>query len=258
MSASHEKEMNMRPASIGLSALLATMAIGTVAARAQTTPPPVVAPAQSGTGPQLMPTRDVSVLYSVQPEGAPEPEPVHVYFRGGGGLMRVDGPAGPDGNSQGQMILDRDAKVMTVVLNGPRVFMQIPEQEEVRSPFVLDASMHFTRTGTGSVAGLPCTQWAIATPKGGATACVSADGVVLSESGVDGQGARGELVAQTVQYGPLAAALFTPPPGYQRTAHPQNMGAGMNGGPGQGGPALSGPQAGFGPQNTAPGNVQGQ
>lgn len=254
----------MRSASIGLSALLATMAAGTVSARAQIAGPTVVAPAQAGVGPQLMPTRDVSVLYSVQPEGAPEPEPVHVYFRGGGGLMRVDGPAGQDGNSQGQMILDREAKIMTVVLNGPRIFMQIPEQEEVRSPFVLDASMHFTRTGTGSVAGLPCTQWAIATPKGGATACVSADGVVLSESGVDGQGARGELVAQTVQYGPLAAALFAPPPGYQRTAHPQNMGAGMNGGPGQGGPALSGPQAGFtpqagsGPQNIAPGNVQGQ
>ncbi|MGI4746091.1 MAG: hypothetical protein ACRYGI_16860 [Janthinobacterium lividum] len=248
----------MRSASIGLSALLAIVAVGTVAAQAQTTVPSVAVPVQSGTGPQLMPTRDVSVLYNVQPEGAPAPEPVHVYFRGGGGLMRVDGPAGPDGNSQGQMILDRDAKVMTVVLNGPRIFMQIPEQEEVRSPFVLDASMHFTRSGTGSVAGLACTQWTIATPKGGATACVSADGVVLSESGVDGQGARGELVAQTVQYGPLAAALFTPPPGYQRTAHPQNMGAGMNGGPGQGGPALSGPQAGFGPQNAGPGNVQGQ
>ncbi|WP_419730172.1 hypothetical protein [Lichenicola sp.] len=197
--------------------------------------------AQGMAGPPLMPSRDVSVIYSVQPEGAPQPQSVHVYFRGGGGLMRVDGPPGPDGASQGEMIMDRSSRVMTVVLNGPRVFMQIPEQEEVRSPFVLDASMHFTQTGTGTVAGIPCTQWSIVTGKGNAVACVSADGVVLSESGVDGQGARGQLVAQEVKYGPLPESLFVPPPGFQRTAHPENMGGGMNGGPGQGGPALGGP-----------------
>ena len=180
-------------------------------------------------GPPLMPTRDVTVVYAVRPEGAPQEQTVRVYFRGGGGLMRIDGPPGQDGSPSGDMIMDRDGQTMTIVVNDARIFMQVPEREVVRSPFVLDAAMRFARTGTGTVAGQPCTTWSITTAKGQATACVTADGVVLHESGVDGEGARGELTARTVQYGPLPAALFMPPPGYQRTAHPANLGQGLNG-----------------------------
>ncbi len=188
--------------------------------------------------PPLMPTRDVTVLYEVKPEGAPQAQTVRVYFRAGGGLMRIDGPPGPDGAPSGDMVMDRDAKVMTVVVNQARIYMQIPESQTVRSPFVLDASMRFARTGTGTVAGLSCTTWSIVTDKGNASACITADGVVLREAGVDGEGARGELEARTVQHGPLPASLFAPPPGYQRTAHPQNLGQGLGGasGPGPAGP----------------------
>ena len=82
-------------------------------------------------------------------------------------------------------------------------------------------------------------------------ACVTADGVVLAESGVDGQGNRGHLVAQTVQYAPLAGSLFVPPPGFQRTAHPAGLGQGVGqgGNPGtgpNGGPIISGPPNGPG------------
>ncbi len=202
-----------------------------------------VGTARAADAPPLMPTRDVTVVYSVTPEGAPQPQSVRVYFRGGGSAMRIDGPPGPDGSPSGDMVLDRPNRLITVVLNPARSFMQIPEREEVRSPFVLDSTMRFTRTGTGSVAGLACVQYSIVTPKGDSTACVTDDGVVLSASGVDGQGARGHLVAQTVQYAPLAASVFLPPPGYQRTAHPEAMGPG--GGPtGPGGPVPGGPQLG--------------
>lgn len=201
--------------------------------------------------PPLMPTRDAVVLYDVQPDGAPQPQPVRVYFHTGGGLMRIDGPPGADGASSGAMILDRDGKTMTVIMNQPRIYMQIPEREEVRSPFVLDASMQFTRTGTGTVAGIPCVQWSIVSGKGGATACVAADGVVLSESGVDGEGAKGQLVARTVQYGTVDPKLFAPPAGFTRTAHPEGLGAGMGGGPGgmSSSPTLSGPPPGAGLAN---------
>ena len=188
----------------------------------------------SADAPPLMPTRDAVVLYDVQPDGAPQPQPVRVYFRSGGSLMRIDGPPAQDGSSSGAMILDRNARVMTVVMNQPRIYMQIPERDEVQSPFVLDATMRFTRTGTGtgSVAGLPCVRWSIVSGKGMATACVTTDGVVLSESGVDGDGASGHLIARTVQYGPIDPKLFVPPPGYQRTAHPQGLGQGLGQGPG--------------------------
>lgn len=211
------------------------------------------AQAVSADGPPLMPTRDVSVLYGVRPDGAPQEQPVKVYFRAGGSMMRIDGPPGQDGASSGAMIMDRANRTMTVVLNAPRIYMQIPEHDEVHSPFVLDASMRFTRTGTGTVAGVQCVNWSIVSGKGTAVACVTVDGVVLSESGVDGDGAKGQLMARTVSYGPQEAALFAPPAGYQRAAHPQGMGAGMGGG--SDGPVVQGAPGGPG---APPSGVPGQ
>lgn len=181
--------------------------------------------AADAAAPPLMPTRDVTVQYSVLPEGAPQPQIVRVYFKGGGGLMRIDGPPGPpDGSPSGFMVMNRAAHTMTVILNQQHAFVDIPEGQMVSSPFVLDSSMRFTPVGTGTVAGLACTRYSIVAGSGQAQACVTADGVVLSESGVDGQGNRGSLTAQSVSYGPLAASLFTPPPGFQRAAHPASPG----------------------------------
>ncbi len=226
----------MRATSLMPALLLAAAATSPAgAARAATDAPP------------LMPTRDVTAVYLVTPEGAPQAQSVRVYFRGGGSEMRIDGPPGPDGSASGDMVLDRPNRLITVVLNPARSYMQIPEREEVQSPFVLDSTMRFTRTGTGSVAGLACVTYSIVTPKGSSIACVTEDGVVLSAAGVDGQGARGRLVAQTVQYAPLPQSVFLPPPGFQRTAHPEAAGApgtapglAPNGGPaGLGGPSGS-------------------
>ncbi len=243
----------MRATAAGLALLLPGMVLaGLILAPGDCA---VAAPQAGQDTPPLMPTRDAVVLYDVQPDGAPQPQAVRVYFRGGGAMMRIDGPPAPDGSSSGDMVLDRGARMMTVVMNQPRIYMQLPEREEIRSPFVLDASMQFTRTGTGSVAGLPCVQWSIVSGKGNATACVTADGVVLSESGVDGDGAKGHLVARTVQYGPIDASRFLPPPGFQRTTHPEGLGAGLgSGGPSdgsvpQGPPGPPGPQPGIGAPN---------
>ncbi|MBE7211387.1 MAG: hypothetical protein INR65_10255 [Gluconacetobacter diazotrophicus] len=186
-------------------------------------------PARADAPPPLMPTRDVSVVYSVQPDGAPQPQDVHVFFGGSGNFMRVDGPPGPDGGASGDMIMDRNGRTMTVVLNQPRVFMQLPERDEVRFPFLLDPTMQFRRSGTSQVANLPCTTYDITTGKGTATACVTADGVVLSEQGVDSEGAKGHLVARTVSYGPVPPTTFQPPPGFQRVAHPEGPPTGGGG-----------------------------
>ena len=166
--------------------------------------------------PAYMPARDVTVVYDVQPEGAPSPQRITVSFSGGGRMMRVDSPDG-----QGDTILDRDRRLMTIVINNAKVYMEVPEREELRSPFLLDASMNFVATGSSHMAGLDCSTWSIAAPSGNATACVTADGVVLSEAGVDAEGARGRLTAQRVTYGFLPASTFQPPAGYSRVAHPE-------------------------------------
>lgn len=190
--------------------------------------------AQQPDHPPFMPTRDVAVTYDVQPEGAPAPQRIAVSFGGNGRLMRIDSPDG-----QGETILDRDRKLMTVVINPARVYMEIPEREAPPSPFLLDASMRFTRVGTDEVAGLGCTHWAITAASGSATACVTQDGVLLSEEGVDSQGARGRLVAQRVTYGLLPTTVFQPPAGYNRVAHPEGPPPSMRGG--DGGAPVTGP-----------------
>ena len=218
--------------SIHRSAIVAGLALSPLA---------VLAPvwAQQPGHPPFMPTHDVSVTYDVQPDGVPQAQRITVLFSGAGRLMRVNGPDG-----QSATVLDRDHRLMTIIIDSAKVYMQAPERDEVRSPFLLDASMKFVRTGTGRVAGLDCVTWSITAGSGSATACVTPDGVVLSQAGVDSQGVRGHLTAQSVAYGPVAAASFQPPPGYTRVAHPEGPASYERGG--QAGPMT-------GPQGVAPG-----
>ncbi len=193
----------------------------------------VTSRAQTTDHPPYMPTRDVKVVYDVEPQGAPSPQRITVWFADDGALMRIDSP-----NNTGETILDRDRKLLTVVMNANRVYMQLAERESLRSPFLLDSSMRFTADGSGSIAGLNCARWKITAQQGNATACITSDGVVLSEAGVDSQGARGQLLAQQVTYGTIAPSTFLPPPGYTRVAHPEGAAPGGPGGGGQQGPAL--------------------
>nr|WP_321986493.1 DUF4412 domain-containing protein [uncultured Lichenicoccus sp.] len=196
--------------------------------------------AQQPAHPLYMPSRDVTVTYDVEPDGAPAPQQVRVLFSAQGRLMRIDAPDG-----QGSTIMDRDRRLMQIVIGPAKVYMDVPEREEQRSPFLLDPAMQYSATGSATVAGLPCTTWSIVTASGSAHACVTSDGVVLSEDGVDSQGARGHLVARSVSYGPIAAAAFQPPAGFTRVAHPEGPAAyERDGKPGPGGGPADGPPMG--------------
>ena len=196
-----------------LTSCLALLSIGAVS--------PLHAQDAGGQGahPPFMPTRDVRVAYQVKPDAAPSAQRITVSFSGGGRLMRIDAPGG-----QGATILDRDRRLMTVVINSARVYMELPERDELRSPFLLDPSMRFAAGARDQVAGLACRRWTITGTAGNSVACVTADGVVLSDEGADSQGARGHLVAEQVSYAPLDASLFRPPSDYSRVAHPEGPG----------------------------------
>ncbi|AQS87417.1 hypothetical protein AA101099_2990 [Neoasaia chiangmaiensis NBRC 101099] len=171
--------------------------------------------AQSGPHPQLAPTRDVTVVYAVQPQGAPAPQQVTVSFAKDGDRLRID-----EANKIGATVLDRPAQQVMLIMNKQRMYMQFSPQHGLRNPFLLDLSMHYTPAGQGNVAGLVCDKWTIATTHGAATACVTQDGVILSEFGADADGAQGTLTAQNVQYGPIDPTLFQPPAGYEKiTSH---------------------------------------
>ncbi|WP_148505798.1 hypothetical protein [Tanticharoenia sakaeratensis] len=191
--------------------------------------------------PPLAPTRDVTVDYTVQPQGSPTPIPVKVAFSGDGNLLRIDGNGG-----KSITILDRQNQLVTLVSTMQKIYMQFSPRSGLRNPFLLSMSMHYTPAGTATVAGLACNKWAISTDHGSAQACVTDDGVILSESGVDADGAQGQLTAQTVQYGPVPSSQFQPPSGYEQIK-PHSGGAGA-GAPGAG----NGPVTGAAPGAVPP------
>lgn len=190
--------------------------------------------AADGDHPPLTPLKDAIITYSVQPDGAPLPQQVKVWFTAEGARMRIDAP---DGSAS--TILNRTAQTVTILLHKQRVFTQLEQRGSVRNPFLLDVSMQFTRHGTRTVAGLSCTEWSVASGHGDATACVTADGLILAESGVDADGAKGNLSAKTVSYETIPASAFAPPSDYQEV-HRHRV-ASPNGAPGlTTGPASNG------------------
>ncbi|QHC35738.1 hypothetical protein FMA36_09840 [Komagataeibacter xylinus] len=202
------RAMNRRTRLPGRVALVAVAlsATGLCAARAQD---------GAGVHPPLTPTRDVQVDYNVQPDGVPEPKPIRTWFAYNGGLMRIDSPQG-----MGETILNRMSRQVTIIINPQKVYSQLDARYGIRNPFLLDLSMTFARKGTSSVAGVACTQWDVTTDQGNATACVTDDGVVLQEIGVDGDGLKGRLEATKVVYGPIPDSMFQPPEGYRKVDPP--------------------------------------
>ncbi|MCE2575082.1 DUF4412 domain-containing protein [Komagataeibacter sp. FNDCR2] len=196
---------------LGMMAALLAVASGCGAAMAQDA---------STIHPPLTPTRDVQVDYNVQPDGVPEPKAVRTWFAYNGGLMRIDSPQG-----MGETILNRMSRQVTIIINTQKVYSQLDARYGIRNPFLLDLSMTFARKGSATVAGVACTQWDVTTDQGGATACVTEDGVVLQEIGVDGDGLRGRLEATKVVYGPIPDSMFQPPAGYRRIDPPPPPGA---------------------------------
>ncbi|MDG6094979.1 DUF4412 domain-containing protein [Acetobacter sp. AN02] len=171
-----------------------------------------VIPSASAEGdhPPLMPEKDAVITYQVQSEGTPGPQTAKLWFTAQGAKLRID-----SGDGKGSTILDRATGDVTLVMNQQRVWLRLSGRQGVRNPFMLDPSMSFTRGKTSSEAGIPCTEWAIHSPRGDAEACITSDGLILRQKGVDGDGAKGELKAENVTYGTLPDSDFQPPAGYQ-------------------------------------------
>lgn len=159
--------------------------------------------------PPLTPMRDAEVTYAVQPKKFPKPLDVTVSFKAGGDYMRVDGP-----QHIATTIFNRKDHFVTLILHQQKLYNRFSPKVGLRNPFMLDLSMAFTPQGQANVAGLTCTRWAISSRYGAATACVTDDGIILSEEGVDADGVNGKLVAKQVSYRELPGSVFDVPAGY--------------------------------------------
>ena len=164
--------------------------------------------------PRVLPSRDVAATYRLAgpaadalPGGAP-------------GLLRLvwdaDGErlrAEADGRTQAAVV-DLRAGKADIMDNGLRTALALPVREADVAAITLRGA-RLTRRGQDTVAGLPCTTYAVTAQRGTGTVCLTDDGVALSGQGVV-NGRSGSFTATAVTYGAQPDALFRVPAGYLR------------------------------------------
>lgn len=165
--------------------------------------------------PRLSPERDVVVTYRFQtderPAAANEINEVTVAFASSGDRLRID-PV----NHKTATILDRPAQKVTLINMEAKTYAQLMPLHGLRNPFLLDLSMNYKAADHKVIAGYSCQNWMIQSPAGKAQACVTDDGVILSEAGVDADGITGHLEAVAVEYRDIPATEFDPPAGFKK------------------------------------------
>ncbi|WP_236646553.1 DUF4412 domain-containing protein [Aristophania vespae] len=165
--------------------------------------------------PRLSPTRDVIVTYRFRagddPQEAARMSEVKVSFAASGDRLRIDHQ-----NHQIATLLDRPSQKVTIVNMTNKTYAQLMPLHGLRNPFLLDLNMHYKAGDRTRVSGYPCQNWAIESEEGKAQACVTDDGVILSEKGVDADGITGQLEAINVEYRDIPASAFQPPADFNK------------------------------------------
>lgn len=162
--------------------------------------------------PAYLPTRDVAVTYTLDHDGPGAPKQAHLYYSASTNRLRLERPG-----MKGFVIIDRAAKIMTVVLGPDHIYFQMPLSPELASGFILSGNMTYSRKGQSSIAGLNCTDWQVDSDTVAGTACVTDDGVLLLSRGRMKNGAgHGGLQATQVSYDPQPLSLFVPPAGFTK------------------------------------------
>lgn len=158
--------------------------------------------------PRLVPARDVTIDYQVDPRGH-APVEVQVNVEGGGAHLRITSNALPTA-----FVVDRPAGTATILLPLLRLYATADiGRYDPQTTVLRNAS--FVRAGQGRVAGRACTEWNAISPQGRAQACITDDGVILRGMAADRHGPLGSVVASAVRYGALDPELFRRPPGYR-------------------------------------------
>ena len=172
------------------------------------------APAQDM--PRYLPTRDVTVTYQLTASQGGLPPTVTAHITPAGDV-RIDTP------DRGSVIYDLGSGEADWLMPNSPLYIQLPVKGSLAGTFLPDSGARFTRAGQATVAGMTCTEWHIAAPRGSGSACVTSDGVILRAEGGDTRGARGEIMATNIAYEAQPAALFHPPAGAQRLSMPTRL-----------------------------------
>jgi hypothetical protein len=155
--------------------------------------------------PRLVPSRDVTVEYSVHAPGARD-QSVRVSIAAGGAHLRITGEALPV-----TLLVDRPAGTARVLVPLLRAYASLPIGRYDPERTVLHDA-HFTRGAGETLAAGRCTDWTARSKTGTASACITDDGVILKGAVTNHRGEAGAILATSVDYAPLAAGTFAMPP----------------------------------------------
>jgi hypothetical protein len=164
-------------------------------------------PAGAQDRPNMIPTRDVAIIYRATAEGGVPPVEVWMSWLSARRLLRTDTPGvawsvADHANGTGFIVMEEARRVMDM----PPVVIrhQLGPTPEAR----------FTREGTDRVAGHGCTTWRYEDTGSEGRVCLTADGVMLRTRGTM-SGITGGMEAIRVTYAAQDAARFELPEGYQ-------------------------------------------
>lgn len=158
--------------------------------------------------PQLRPTRDVDISYSItRPDGSKMRE--RVRWSAADQLERVDG------SDRSSTIFNRKSGEITLLVPRSRTYRKL--EGEPRGPIEPDTGAQLTRGGQSEVAGQHCVEWSWTDNGEKHTLCATTDGVLLRLI-VDG---KTVVQALSVTYRQQKADLFDVPKGYEPALAPE-------------------------------------
>jgi hypothetical protein len=165
-------------------------------------------PAAAQERPLFIPTRDVAVTYRII-TGQNAGQEMRMAWLIAAQKLRVDLPGG-----MGWSVVDQRSQRVQVVIEQQKLVMEMPAQGGPGGfaiPAEPLASARFTRGGSATVAGLPCTIWRYEDRDNRGEACLTDDGVMLRSGTAQGTAVEATAVA----YGPQDPARFQSPAGFR-------------------------------------------
>lgn len=165
-----------------------------------------LAPCFAMAAPAVLPTRDVSVSYSLTPAGQAT-QTLQLSYNAAQELARVSSDYGY------YVLANLSAGQAQLVIPALHAVVQAPDFSALTTELFNAANKaHFTPLGSGHYAGLDCKMYEITDQSGSARVCLTTDGVVLHFKGHDPHG-DADVTALSVSYASQPASNFELPDG---------------------------------------------
>lgn len=165
-----------------------------------------LAPCFALAAPAMLPTRDVSVSYSLTSAGQAA-QTLQLSYNAAQELARISSDAGY------YVLANLPAGQAQLVIPALHAVVQAPDFSALTNElFKADDNAHFTPLGRSHYAGLSCENYEIKDQNGSAHACLTSDGVVLHFKGHNTQG-DADVTALSVNYAAQPASNFELPAG---------------------------------------------